>query len=245
MIRFVLHRPRSSQNIGSVARALANTAAGPLWVVEPEGFDRAQAARLAAGADPVLDAMRIVQTLDEAIAECVLVVMTSGRPLEGLPLLAPREAAAKLLEAAGECALVFGDEVRGLGNKELRRAGAVATIPTVEKASLNLAQAALVFAYEIMLARGNGRFGQGVPPPGPHPQKARPASPPQTLPADERLVGVLREKAQRLLLDAGFLNPQQPDAILDELLRLLRRASPTRREVELLLAACDRLSHRR
>lgn len=243
MIRFVLHRPRSSQNIGSAARALANTGAGPLWVVEPEGFDRAQAAKLAAGADPVLDQMRIVQTLDEAIADCVFVVMTSGRAVEGLPLLDPKEAAARLLEAPGEAALVFGDEVRGLGNKELRRAGAVATIPTVEKASLNLAQAVLVFGYEVMNARGNGRAGQGVPAPGPHPPAA--VKPPQEGegPADERLLSILRERSQTLLLSAGFLNPQQPDVILDELLRLLRRASPSRREVQLLLAACDRLSH--
>ena len=51
MIRFILHRPRSSQNIGAAARALANTGAGALWTVEPIGFDRAQAAKLAAGAD--------------------------------------------------------------------------------------------------------------------------------------------------------------------------------------------------
>ena len=47
MIRFVLHRPRSSQNIGAAARALANTGAGALWTVEPIGFDRSQAAKLA------------------------------------------------------------------------------------------------------------------------------------------------------------------------------------------------------
>jgi tRNA C32,U32 (ribose-2'-O)-methylase TrmJ len=164
--------------------------------------------------------------------------------VEGLPLLDPRQAAERVLSAPGEAALVFGDEVRGLGNQELRRAGAVATIPTVEKASLNLAQAVLVFGYEVMLARGNGRPGQGVPAPGPHPKAS--TKPPQEgeAPADERLLALLRERSQALLLGAGFLNPQQPDVILDELLRLLRRASPNRREVQLLLAACDRLSHR-
>jgi len=78
-IRFVLHRPRSSQNIGACARALANTSAVALWVVEPLGFDRTQAARLAAGADDVLERMRVVRTLDEALDDCVDVVMTSGR----------------------------------------------------------------------------------------------------------------------------------------------------------------------
>jgi tRNA/rRNA methyltransferase len=243
MIRFVLHRPRSSQNIGSAARALANTGAGALWVVEPEGFDRAQAARLAAGADSVLDAMQVVTGLELALADCVDVVMTTGRPDTGLLLLSPREAAGRLLRAAGPAALVFGDEVRGLGNRELRQAAAVATIPTVEKASLNLAQAVLVFGYEIMLARGNGLPGQGVPPAGPHPRAEHPPDPKQA-PAEERLVALLRTRALALLLDKGFLNPQQPEAILDELVRLLRRAQPTRREIELLLAACDQLARK-
>src|SRR5438105_8209835 len=147
-LRFVLNRPRSSQNIGAAARALANTAAGELWVVEPLGFDRAQAAKLAAGADDVLDAMRVVRTLDEALAECVDVVMTTGREVPGA--LSPEQAAARLLSGAGPCALVFGDEVRGLTNQDLRRAAAVATIPTARKSSLNLAQAVMVFGYQVL-----------------------------------------------------------------------------------------------
>src|SRR5258707_10963771 len=92
-LRFVLNRPRSSQNIGAAARALANTGAGDLWVVEPLGFDRAQAAKLAAGAD--LDRMRVVRTLDDALADCIDVVMTTGREVPGA--LSPEAAAARLL----------------------------------------------------------------------------------------------------------------------------------------------------
>src|SRR5260221_10401442 len=130
-IRIVLHRPRNAQNIGAAARALANTSAGELWVVEPEGFDRAQAARLAAGADSVLDAMRVARDLAEALADCTDVVMTSGRAPEELPQpLTPREAAQRLVaaEAHGPVALVFGDEVRGLTNRQLARAAVTATI---------------------------------------------------------------------------------------------------------------------
>src|SRR5436190_20820995 len=90
-VRFVLHRPRSSQTIGAAARALANAGAGSLWVVEPLGFDRAQAARLAAGADAILDSMRVVRTLPEALEECVDVVMTTGRTIKGS--IEPRETA--------------------------------------------------------------------------------------------------------------------------------------------------------
>src|SRR5438067_6094520 len=94
-LRFVLNRPRSSQNIGAAARALANTGAGALWVVEPLGFDRAEAAKLAAGADAVLERMRVVRTLDEALGDCLDVVMTTGRPIPGAP--APDQTAARLL----------------------------------------------------------------------------------------------------------------------------------------------------
>src|SRR2546422_1055369 len=104
VIRFVLHRPRSSQNIGAAARALANTGAGALWTVEPIGFDRSQAAKLAAGADEVLEGMRVVRTLDEALEGCVDVVMTTGRPVPGA--LDPRATARRLLDSAGEVALV-------------------------------------------------------------------------------------------------------------------------------------------
>ncbi|TMA73379.1 MAG: RNA methyltransferase, partial [Deltaproteobacteria bacterium] len=142
-LRFVLNRPRSSQNIGAAARALANTGAGALWVVEPLGFDRGQATKLAAGADAVLERMRVVRTLDEALADCLDVVMTTGRTVPGA--LAPDQTAARLLSCPGTCALVFGDEVRGLTNRDLQRAAAVATIPTAQKSSLNLAQAVLVF----------------------------------------------------------------------------------------------------
>lgn len=226
-IRVVLHRPRNSQNIGAAARALANTGAGELWVVELPGYDRAEAARLAAGADEVLERMRIVPSMDEALADCVDVVMTTGRAVPGA--LDPGQAARRLLQSAGPVALVFGDEVRGLNNRELRRAAAVATIPTAEKSSLNLAQAVLLFGWEVLKARGHA------------PLPVAPAAPP----ADDRALALLRERAQGLLLAAGFPNPQQPDLVLDELLALLRRARPSRREVELLLAAVNQLERTR
>jgi TrmH family RNA methyltransferase len=226
-LRFVLNRPRSSQNIGAAARALANTGAGALWVVEPLGFDRAQAAKLAAGADDVLERMRVVRTLDEALGDCFDVVTTTGRTVAGA--LNPEQAATRLLSQPGPCALVFGDEVRGLSNRDLQRGGAVATIPTAHKSSLNLAQAVLVFGYEILKARGSA------------PIPETPAEPP----ADERLVALLRDRARALLLGAGFLNPQQPELVREELVSLVRRARPARREVELLLAAIAQMQRPR
>jgi TrmH family RNA methyltransferase len=192
-------------------------------VIEPLGFDRAQAAKLAAGADAVLDSMRLVRTLDEALDDCTDVLMTTGRETPGA--LLPEAAAARLLSSAGPVALVFGDEVHGLTNRDLRRAGAVTTIPTALKSSLNLAQAVMVYGYEVLKATG-------AKPPPPAPEEP---------PADERTLTLLRDRARSLLLSAGFLNAQQPDMVLDELLSLLRRAHPTKRETELLLAAVAQL----
>ena len=225
-VRFVLHRPRNSQNIGAAARALANTSAGSLWAVEPFGYDRSMAARLAAGADATLDAMKLVPTLDEALADCVDVVMTTARPEDDRLVLEPRETAERLLSASGEVAIVFGDEVHGLTNRELARANVLATIPTTEKRALNLAQAVLIFAYEVMLGR----------------RTIKPPPPKEDPPAEERLLALLRARSQALLFSVGFLNPQQPDAVLDELMQLLRRARPTQREAELLLGAHAQLA---
>ena len=171
--------------------------------------------------------MRVVRTLDESLGDCLDVVMTTGRTVPGA--LTPEQTAARLLSQPGTCALVFGDEVRGLTNRDLQRGAAIATIPTAHKSSLNLAQAVLVFGYEILKARGSAAFPEAPPEPQ----------------ADERLLSLLRDRARALLLASGFLNPQQPDLVLDELVSLLRRARPARREVELLLAAIAQLERTR
>lgn len=218
-IRFVLHRPKRSENIGAAARALANTGAGGLWLVAPQAWDEEVAAKVATrGARPVLDRMRVETTLDDALAGCVDVVMTSGRAVRGA--LTPPEAAERLLEAPGPAALVFGDEQNGLNKLTLRRAGATATIPTVEKSSLNLAQAVLVFAWEVQQAAGAAPL-----PPAP----ARPL-------ADEKHLAILRERSRVALRRAGLVQRHQPDRVVDDLISVLHRAHATAREVRLLLA---------
>src|SRR3954462_6924478 len=108
-IRFILHRPKRSENIGAAARALANTGAGALWLVAPQAWDAEVAEKVATrGARHVLDRMQRVPTLDDALAGCVDVVMTSGRAVRGA--LDPPRAAQRLVEAPGPAALVFGDE---------------------------------------------------------------------------------------------------------------------------------------
>jgi tRNA/rRNA methyltransferase len=121
---------------------------------------------------------------------------------------------------AGPVAVVLGEERRGLSDAELSVCQAVCAIPTSPAYdSMNLAQAAAVLAYEIAVAGG-----------------AEPASPPAGEPARHATVEALFGRLSGLLAAAGYTNPQSPEAVLAEWRRVLARAEPTQREVELLTA---------
>jgi tRNA/rRNA methyltransferase len=232
-VRFVLHRPQSAENVGAAARAMKNFGLSRLAVVAPpawEGLPRggegrtagedflARARRLARRAGDLLDRAEVHPDLRGALAGTTWACGTTSRAVEGRPRLDPREMAAEAVRR-GEVALVFGEERRGLSGAELDLCQAVCTIPTRPGYdSMNLAQAVAVLAYEI------GR----APPAGPGPAAEA---------ARHETVEALWERLRALLLRAGYLNPQAPDHLLAEWRRLLARADPSQREVELLVAA--------
>jgi TrmH family RNA methyltransferase len=218
-IRFVLHRPKRSENVGAAARALANTGAGSLWIVAPQFWDAEAVAKVATrGARAVLERMQVVPALTDALAGCVEVIMTSGRAVRGA--LDPSQAAQRLVDAPGPVALVFGDEANGLDNRTLQRSALAATIPTAEKSSLNLAQAVLLFAWEVQKALGTAP----LPPP------------PRARLAEQRELSILRERSIRALRKGGLTDRNHPERVVDDLVRVLQRAHATEREVRVLLA---------
>jgi tRNA/rRNA methyltransferase len=243
-VRVVLHRPQSAENFGAAARAMKNFGLRRLAVVEPpawEGLPRSggegvrasvleRAARLARHASDLLEAATFHADLREAVAGATWVCGTTSRLLPGRPRLSPRELAAEvgLRAGAGEVALVFGEERRGLSDAELDLCQAVCTIPTsADYDSMNLAQAVAVVAYEV----GQVQLVDG------------PSAAPEE-PARHRTVEALWERLGALLGAAGYLNPQNPEHILSDWRRLLARAEPTQREVELLVAAVRALERR-
>lgn len=237
-MEIILLRPQSSENVGAVARAMKNFGLGRLVLVAPPRLDRQRAGTLAVHAEEILDSARLAPTLEEAIAPLSLVVPTTDRALEGrAPPLSPREVAGRFRAAGGgRVGLLFGAEASGLTLSTLARFPEYSSIPTdPRRTSLNLAQAVLLYAWELFQeAQAEGPAASERAPPRGLPE-------PEAAPAPQRLVSLLRERARTLLLGAGFLNPQAPDPVLDELLRLLQRAEPTSREVELLLAALAQL----
>ncbi|MGI9245875.1 MAG: RNA methyltransferase [Steroidobacteraceae bacterium] len=155
-IRIVLARTSHPGNVGSAARAMKTMGLESLWLVAPERFPAPEATMLAAGADDVLQDARVVPDLRTAIADCGLVVGTTARGRH-LPwrIVEPREAALEIAAAAqsSEVAILFGNERAGLENEELQQCHTLLTIPTGPVyASLNLAMAVQVVAYEVCLA---------------------------------------------------------------------------------------------
>jgi TrmH family RNA methyltransferase len=151
-VAFVLVRPRNPNNIGAVARAMANFGAADLRLVEP--FAPAwEESRAAVGGEALLKRARVL-TLAEAVADSTLVLGTGDgrravrRPLVDLPGL---DAYLKdCIPARARVAILFGSEKTGLSNAELAHCRAVVRIPTQEKVpSMNLGQAAAVIAYEL------------------------------------------------------------------------------------------------
>jgi len=156
-VRIVLIDPSHPGNIGSVARAMKNMALTDLVLVRPKSFPHPESTALAAGADDVLAAARVVETVVEAVADCGFVAGTTARPRSYYwEFTTPREVASRIvmLPDANRAALLFGSEKYGLGTEDLNYCNVLVRIPTnPDYSSLNLAMAVQLLSYEIFMAR--------------------------------------------------------------------------------------------
>jgi len=223
-VRFVLVEPTHAGNVGAVARAMKTMGLSRLELVNPRCGIDAEAIARASGADDLLAAARLHQSLPEALRGCRLVVGTSAR-LRHLdwPILDPRACGARLAGEAvlGDVALILGRESSGLSNEELARCHYLAHIPTSPGfSSLNLAAAAQVFAYELFTAAAGGSLVQV-------PNEAAEPAPAEVLEG-------LHDHLAQALADLGFARPEQSHRLLQRLRRLFHRARPDRVEVNIL-----------
>jgi len=227
-IRIVLVQPSHGGNIGGCARAMKNMGLTRLVLVAPEEFPGEEASARAAGADDVLVQAQLCTTLDEAIADCHLVIGASARERRiAWPRLAPDEAARKMVAVAGEqeVAVLFGRERTGLSNDELDRCQILVNIPAnPEFSSLNLVCAVQLIAYEIRRAVGTGD-----------------ATVPTT--AADMLGEPLATRAEvqrfyqhldRVMVETGFLDPDNPRLLRRRIMRLFNRVELTSNEVNIL-----------
>lgn len=150
----ILCEPQLGENIGTAARAMANFGLTDLRIVNPrDGWPSEKARAAASRADHVIDHVQVFDSVEAAIADLTFVYATTARPREvPKPVRGPDEAAQKLcVQGARDLATgyLFGRERWGLNNDEVALADEIVTLPVdPDFASLNIAQAVLVCAYE-------------------------------------------------------------------------------------------------
>ncbi|GAA0830538.1 tRNA (cytosine(32)/uridine(32)-2'-O)-methyltransferase TrmJ [Marinomonas arenicola] len=195
-----------------------------LYLVAPKQYPSPEAVSRASGASDLLDNAVVVETLEEAIADCQLVIGTSARERHiPCPLVDPRQAADLVFEEQLETAFVFGREDRGLTNEELQRCHYHVHIPSIESfSSLNLGAAVQVIAYEL---RMKGLLMADAPV-----VEAKWDVPAATV---EQL-DFLLEHLEKVLTETEFLDPKAPRKVMTRFRRLYQRAQLDQQEVGML-----------
>lgn len=222
-IRVVLSHTSLPRNIGSVARAMKTMGLHRLVLINPRRFPDPEAETLASGAVDILEQALVVSSMEEALAGCTQTVALSARRREvTVPVNNPRELAPILIErcrAGEQVAIVFGTEMSGLSNDEVRACNRIVSIPAnPEYSSLNLAQAVQVIAYELRMALDADVSDRHEV---------------YELAKHEELERFYQH-LESTLIALGFLNPQHPKRLMPRLRRLFGRAQLEQIEVDIL-----------
>ena len=223
----VLVEPQLGENIGAAARAMANFGLSRLRLVAPrQSWPNDKARMMAAGADRILDGTELFDSLETAIADCTFVVAATARAHDqAKPVVGAGQAAALMaarIAGGAPVAVAFGRERNGLENDEIALADCILTLPVNPAfASLNLAQAVAVVAYEWCKLATGGRLPFAMP------QKSPPA-------AKEQLVSFF-SSIERELEKVEFFRPPDKKATMQINLRnIFTRMQPTQQDIRTL-----------
>ncbi|MDZ4186436.1 MAG: RNA methyltransferase [Desulfuromonadales bacterium] len=222
-LAIILCSPQQPGNIGATVRAMANFGVDDLRLVNPCAHLHPEARKFAVNAHPLLGTAKVYSSLPDALADCHLSIATtrrSGRLRGDLLDSTALPGVLATLPAGTKVALVFGREDSGLSSEEVALCSHAATVATTnELGSLNLAQAVLLFLYEIFRAQ----------------TQTSPALPGEerTLPPQAELQAMLGQM-DTILERIAFVNQSSPAGVRNRLHQLLNRARPDQEEVALL-----------
>lgn len=223
----ILVEPQLAQNVGTVARAMANFALSELRIVggrAEDGDERATAS--AAGAHHILESARRFERVEDALADCTVVFATTARERgQAKPVDAPDAAAVRIVAevgAGGRVGIMFGRERTGLENDEVSLAHRVVTFPVNPAyASLNLAQAVLLVGYEWFKAATGGAPAFEME------SRSPPATHDETLALFAHIEGELD--------DGGFFRSADKRASMVRNIRnMIHRMEPSRQDLQTL-----------
>lgn len=225
-IKVVLVEPQHPGNIGAVARAMKNMCVSELVLVSPQEFPSPVATARASGADDLLQSATVVNSLDEALESCRLVLGTTARPRElRSKVVDPRAAARELVEHGqnADVAILFGRENSGLTNEELERCQSIVGIPANPVySSLNIAAAAQVICYELLCARLEG---------------VEAVAEEQEYATGGELEGFFAH-LEETLLHTAFYDPENPRHLMRQMRSIFDRGNLRSSEVNLLRGLC-------
>src|SRR6188472_385162 len=223
----ILVEPQMGENIGSAARAMANFGLARLRLVKPRvEWPNPQARKMASGADRILDDAVVYDTLRNAIADCTLVLATTARAHDqSKPVVDAAEAAqlAAPLIAAGETVgIMFGRERIGLEGREVALADRIVTLPVNPAfASLNLAQAVIIIAYEWFKLSAAGALPFSMPVRSPQAAK-------------QQLLAFFTAMEGELEKVEFFRPPDKRDTMQINLRNIFTRMQPTQQDIQTL-----------
>lgn len=223
-ITIVLYKPRYSENIGAVARAMCNMGVSKLVVVDPQNYDLYKALKLATHvASTIIEKSRIYTDLKEALAPYNYVVGATAR-LGGQRQIInnPSELTRKLIPISltNQIAILFGPEDRGLSNEDIMFCHELINIPTAEFSSLNLAQAVMIICYEIFSAdrKENKIFIPRL--------------------ANRNELDGMYDQLKDLLVRISYINAENPDYWMNKLRYFFTRLQLRAKEVSMIRGIC-------
>lgn len=227
-IAIILHRPHYPENIGAAARSARNMGISRLVVVDPFDCDLTRMLKMAThNAEEVVSEMEVFDNLKDALAAYQYIVGTSARTgSHRRTVQTPKRLAETLVNISqnNQVGILFGPEDRGLSNRELRYCDTLVTIPTANFSSINLAQAVMILAYEILLASSD------------EPKTFVPRL------ANRDELEAMYEHLTETLAKINFINPENPEYWMASVRRFFSRIGLRAREVKLLRGFCRQIN---
>jgi tRNA/rRNA methyltransferase len=226
-IAIILAHPQIPENIGAVARAMNNMGLSRLVLVSPGNWDLSRVQRMATGTSfDIVKKMETHEEIKEALGPYQYVIGTTARIGSHRPAMTqPRYLARDLISLSqnNRVAILFGPEDRGLSNEYLSYCHSIATIPTAQFSSLNLAQAVMIVCYEIFVASED---------------KATEFTPRL---ADKFELEGMYEHLKDVCMKIGFIDLQNPEHWMLNIRRFLSRLPLRAIEVKIIRGMCRQI----
>ncbi|MEM4598884.1 MAG: RNA methyltransferase [Candidatus Diapherotrites archaeon] len=163
-VSVVLVEPEYAENIGYIARAMANFGLRELILIKPKADIKSPGAiSRAMHARHIIESAKIFNSLQEAIDNADYSVATTAISCKDKKIernaITPKALAENFCKSNAKIAVVFGRESSGLKNDELSMCDFVVNIPSSkEYRALTISHAAAIIFYELFCSKPVSKF---------------------------------------------------------------------------------------